>query len=110
MPPPAEQDQRSNGVGIFAAVESSLQQINIAVIRLDGKMDNLNQRFSDFKDSVNTELKGIRETQRDQESRLRMLQDRDYVAPATVWKVVGALISVFGIITTIVIAVVNSKP
>lgn len=109
MPTPPEQEQRSNGVGIFAAVESSLQQINIAVIRLDGKMDNLNQRFSDFKDSVNTELKGIRETQRDQEVRLRALQDRDYVQPSTVWKVVGALISVFGILTTITIALVN-KP
>lgn len=106
--PPPEQDQRYNG--IVSAGSDLLNQIHIAVIRLDGKTDSLGIRMADFRDEIRADVKRLSDTQRDQEVRLRALQDRDYVQPSTVWKVVGALLSVFGIITTIVIAVVNSKP
>lgn len=102
MPQTPPNEQRYSGTG-----NDLLQQIHVAVIRVDGKSDNLNQRFTDFRDAVAGELKAIRDIQKDQEDRLRKLQDRDYVAPSTVWKVVGALISIMGIVTTIVIAVMN---
>jgi len=99
MPGPQDEQHRFNG--IFTAGNDLLQQINIAVIRLDGKMDKLDQRFGDFRDAVNNKFKDIEAIQKDQETRLRFLQDRPYVSPATVWKVVGTLISVMGLAATI---------
>lgn len=96
---PADEQRRYGS--IMSAGADLLQQIQVAVIRVDGKMDNLNTRFGDFRDSVNAELKALRDVQKDQEERLRKLQERDYVSPATVWKVVGALFSAAGILITI---------
>lgn len=87
-----------------------LGQVHVAVIRLDAKFDNINtelRRISD--ESLRNHV--------DHESRLRVLEvrpfvtvdrftaleQRPYVAPATVWKLVGTMIA----FSSLMIAVVN---
>jgi hypothetical protein len=89
---------------------SLLGQVHTAVIRLDAKVDN-----------VQTEMRYMRDEHRDghtdHEARIRKiessyapvdrlakLEERPYVSPLTVWKLLGALTAIAGV----VIAFVNT--
>lgn len=87
-----------------------LGQVHVAVIRLDAKMDG-----------ITAELRDVRDRHGDHESRLRLLEqrptpsmeqvkrleDRPYVSPATIWKVIGAVMTAAGIAIAIINLVVK---
>lgn len=75
---------------IYRAGADLMQQIHIAMIRLDTKMDNLADR-------VNAAQVSYDKGYRDHEERLRTLESRDYVSPATVWKVIGLILTVVSV-------------
>lgn len=81
-----------------------LGQVHVAVIRLDSKLDGLKDQFKEFKDLVNDHDHRIRQLEVAQISpeRIKALEDRDYVAAATVWKVVGLILTVASIAVGIV--------
>ena len=77
-----------------------LNQVHVAVIRLDGKFDSINQELRRISDeSLRNHV--------DHESRIRFLEakpavsverflaleTRPYVSPATVWKIVGTILT-----------------
>lgn len=72
---------------------SLLGQVHTAVIRLDAKVDN-----------VQRELGEMRDGRADHETRLRLLETRPYVSPATVWKLLSAVLAAAGV----VVAVINT--
>lgn len=80
---------------IYRAGTDLMQQIHIAMIRLDTKMDNLTDR-------VNAAQRSFDISHKDHEERLRLLETRPYVEPATVWKVIGVIIGMAGVALTIV--------
>lgn len=85
-------------------------QIHVAVIRLDAKVDSINselRRLSDehLRDHADHEgrIRVLESRQYVSAERFQQVADRPYVAPATVWKVVGA----FFAISSIIVAIVN---
>lgn len=73
-----------------------LGQVHVAVIRLDSKVDGLKDQIKEIKDFLNDHEHRIRQLEaREQVSpdRVKALEDRDYVAAGTVWKVVGLVLS-----------------
>lgn len=82
-----------------------LGQVHVAVIRLDAKMDH-----------ITDELSHVRNRHSDHEARLRhleaqprvtveafaRLEDRPYVSPATVWKVIGSVGTFAGIAVAVI--------
>lgn len=72
-----------------------LQQLHIAMIRLDGKADNQNAALKDLKTVIEERFK-------DHEARIRLVEARPYVAPATVWKVVGFLVTVLALAVSVI--------
>ena len=80
-------DRNDFGGNIYTAGNDLLNQIHIAMIRLDTKTDSLIQRIAELDKKYSDKYS-------DQEMRIRALEQRPYVAPATVWKVIGALVSI----------------
>lgn len=78
-----------------AAGADLLRQLHIAIIRLDDKVDNLAHRMSVLEKTLGDHLK-------DHEERIRALESRPYVAPATVWKVLGFCVSVLALAATVI--------
>lgn len=83
---PQREDEYLGG-NLYNAGNDLLRQIHIAMIRLDSKMDGLDKRLNDLQKSYSDKYT-------DQETRIRVLEQRPYVAPATVWRVIGALTGV----------------
>lgn len=89
---------------------SLLGQVHTAVIRLDAKMDNVQQEMRHLRDEHKdghtdheARIRKIESTYAPVD-RLAALENRPYVSPATVWKVVTAILTLAGV----VIAFVNS--
>lgn len=72
-----------------------LGQVHVAVIRLDAKVDAIKDQIKEIRDLYNDHEKRIRQLEADQvaPSRIKALEDRDYVEAGTVWKVVGLVMS-----------------
>lgn len=69
-----------------------LGQVHVAVIRLDSKVDGLKDQLRELKDIYNDHERRIRVLEAVQHvspERIKALEDRDYVASGTVWRVVG---------------------
>lgn len=81
-----------------------LGQVHVAVIRLDSKVDGLREQMKEIKDLLNDHEHRIRQLEAAQVSpaRLKALEDRDYVAASTVWKVVGLICTVVSVGLTII--------
>lgn len=84
-----------------------LTQLHIAMIRLDAKVDGLYGRIAEIGKTHDDHEGRIRslESQKVDPARIKALEDKPSVSPATVWKVIGALISVLGILTTVILSV-----
>lgn len=80
---------------LFETGSNLMRQIYTAIIRLDSKTDNLASRLSDL-------VKNSEDKLTDHEKRLRDLESRPYVAPATMWKLLGAVTGMAGIALTII--------
>ena len=78
-----------------AAGASLLQQLHIAMIRLDGKADTQNTSLKELKTVIEKRFE-------DHEARIRLMESRPYVAPATVWKVVGFLVTVIALVVSVI--------
>lgn len=85
---------------IYTAGNDLMRQIHIAMIRLDTKMDGLAHQVNSAQAVYNDRYK-------DHEERIRMMETRDYVSPATVWKVIGVLLTTVGVAATIIGLVIN---
>lgn len=72
-----------------------LGQVHIAVIRLDDKLDGLVDQLARLQKTVD-------DRHNDHEARIRVLEQRPYVSPGTVWKVIATLLSVVGVGLTII--------
>jgi hypothetical protein len=73
-----------------------LGQVHVAVIRLDAKVDALKDQIREIRDLYNDHEKRIRLIEAEPKiapERIKALEDRDYVAASTVWKVVGLVLS-----------------
>lgn len=70
-----------------------LGQVHVAVIRLDSKVDALKELIKEVKEAINDHEHRLRQLESAQvaPSRIQALEDRDYVAASTVWKVVGLI-------------------
>lgn len=71
-----------------------LGQVHVAVIRLDSKVDGLKDQIREIKDFLNDHEHRIRQLESKEHvtpERVKALEDRDYVAAGTVWKVVGLI-------------------
>lgn len=82
-----------------------LGQVHVAVIRLDSKVDGLKDQIREIKDFLNDHEHRIRQLEAREQvspSRVQALEDRDYVAASTVWKVVGLILTVASIAVGIV--------
>jgi hypothetical protein len=79
--------------GLYQAGNNLLQQVHIAIIRLDDKVDNLSTSVNNKVDNLSNRVSELKisfdSRYQDQEARIRHLESRPYVAPATVWKVVS---------------------
>lgn len=91
---------------------SLLDQINIAMIRLDAKVDNILNQLHNLYNSHQDHETRLRVLEAEKatnkqletlETKVQMLDSRPYVAPATVWKAIGAVSA----IATLVIAIIN---
>ena len=80
---------------LFETGSNLMRQIYTAIIRLDSKADNLAERVADL-------IKDVEGKISDHEKRLRELESRPYVAPATMWKLLGAVTGLAGIALTII--------
>jgi hypothetical protein len=81
-----------------------LGQVHVAVIRLDSKVDGLKDQLRELKDIYNDHERRIRVLEAEHRvspDRVKALEDRDYVAAGTVWKVVGLICTMAGIGLTI---------
>ena len=78
----------------MAAVETE-RQGDVAVIRLDDKLDGLVEQLRDLQKKVD-------DRHNDHEARIRDLEKRPYVSPATVWRVIGALTGVAALALTVI--------
>jgi hypothetical protein len=81
-----------------------LGQVHVAVIRLDSKVDGLKDQLRELKDIYTDHERRIRVLEaeaRVHPDRVKALEDRDYVSPATVWKVVGLICTMASIGLTI---------
>ena len=86
-----------------------LSQLHIALIRLDAKVDGLNSRFGEFSrahDDHETRLRILETRQVPSMMQFQQLAEREYVEPATVWKVVGLLLTLLGIIVPTILTLV----
>lgn len=90
------------------AQQDLLGQVHVAVIRLDGKVDGINQELRRLSDD---QLRN----HTDHEGRLRVIEssyvttekfhevaNRPYVSPATVWKIVGSFIAFASLVVAII--------
>lgn len=69
-----------------------LGQVHVAVIRLDAKVDALKDQIKEIRDLYNDHERRIRVMEAEPKispERIKALEDRDYVASGTVWRVVG---------------------
>ena len=80
---PEEDLQRPN---LLSRTDTLLGQVHIAVIRLDDKVDGIKESLDEMKRTFDAR-------HQDHETRIRALEKQDYVAPATVWKVIGVLLT-----------------
>lgn len=73
-----------------------LGQVHVAVIRLDAKVDAIKDQIKEIRDLYNDHEKRIRQLEADHisPSRITALEDRDYVSAATVWRVVGLILTI----------------
>jgi hypothetical protein len=81
-----------------------LGQVHVAVIRLDAKVDAIKDQIKEIRDLYNDHEKRIRQLEAEPKislERLKAVEDRDYVAAATVWKVVGLICTLAGIGLTV---------
>lgn len=92
------QDDGVNGQPRFGEAGHLLGQVHVAVIRLDAKVDNIAGELRHVRDEH-------KDDHADHETRIRTLEVRPYVAPATVWKVISAIMGVASLAATIIIAV-----
>jgi hypothetical protein len=81
--------------------------VYIAVIQLQGKVDALIQTSAIRDDAFVIEIKRIREDwvrdRSDHEDRIRKLEERRYVEPKTVWTAFGIMLT-FG---SLIVAIIN---
>jgi len=80
---------------LFETGSNLMRQIYTAIIRLDLKSDNLASRLEDL-------IKTSKDKHDDHEKRIRDLEGRPFVAPATMWKLLGAVTGLSGIALTII--------
>lgn len=96
-----------------AGHRSTVDQVHIAVIKLDGKLDSFVQVYKIRNDGFDAELRKIHETQvmnhaaedrryMDHENRVRALESRRYVEPKTVWQAVGLLTTIGSLVIAVV--------
>ena len=81
-----------------------LGQVHVAVIRLDSKVDGLKDQIKEFKDFLNDHEQRLRQLESREyvtPDRVKALEDRDYVAAGTVWRVVGLILTLATIGLTI---------
>lgn len=81
-----------------------LGQVHVAVIRLDSKVDGLKDQIKEIKDFLNDHEHRLRQLEAREQvapERIKALEDRDYVAASTVWKVVGLILTIASIGITI---------
>lgn len=78
-----------------------LEQIHVATIRLDTKVDNLGLEIRHLRDEH-------KDDHADHETRIRTLESKPTVSPATVWKVVGVVLTITSILVTVVTAIIKN--
>ena len=110
MPAYPDSDRSHHG---GAGHDANVEQVYIALVRLDAKFDT-QLRVSELRDAaVHRDLSAIKETLShnaaslskradDHEDRLRVIENRRYVEPKTVWQAVGLLMTVAGVALTII--------
>jgi hypothetical protein len=82
--------------------EDRYNQIYIAVIQLQAKIDALTQVIALRDAAFNDQLRRIHEEQLDHENRLRQLELRRVVEPRTVWTAFGLTITGGGLLIAII--------
>ena len=80
-----------------------LTQVHIAVIRLDAKVDQMREQHADQQTKHLDHEARLRllEAAQIPPAKIQQLEDRPYVSPATVWRVVGLLVSLASIGLTV---------
>lgn len=81
-----------------------LTQVHIAVIRLDAKVDQVREQQKSQRDEHLDHEARIRilESSTVSKDKIQALEDRPYVSPATVWRVVGLICTIATIALTVV--------
>lgn len=90
-----------------AGHSATYDQVHLAIIRLDSKMDTLIQTQRVRDDALKAELIRTRDDfsreSVDHEARLRKLEERKYVEPKTIWSALALFIT----IGSLVVAIIN---
>lgn len=112
---PSQDDGVSGRPQFEAGRFGLLEQIHVATIRLDSKVDGIagelrhlrDEHKDDHADHENR-LRTIEATPKVSVADFEALKARPYVAPATVWKIVSTILGICGLAATIIIAIAKN--
>ena len=90
-----------------------LGQVHVAVIRLDAKVDNVNNELRHLRDEHQknhadheTRIRDIEKSYVGQ-TEFQALKERPYVSPATVWKLAGAVTALASLVVAIISVIIK---